>query len=69
MLDLHAATSPEVKEALGKGAVAVLAVGALEQHGAHLPLSTDTIMSQGVARRIAAEIDGLLLPPIAYGDA
>ena len=69
MLDLHAATSPEVKEALARGAVAVLAIGALEQHGAHLPLSTDTIMAQGVARRIAAEIDGLLLPPIAYGDA
>ncbi|MCX5496785.1 creatininase family protein [Kaistia dalseonensis] len=69
MLDLHAATSPEVKSAIEKGAVAVLAVGAQEQHGAHLPLSTDTVMSQGVARRIAGAIDGLLLPPIAYGDA
>jgi len=69
MLDLHTATSPDVKDAIGKGAVAVLAVGALEQHGAHLPLSTDTVMSQGVARRIAEAINGLLLPPIAYGDA
>ena len=69
MLDLHAATSPEVKAAIEKGAVAVLAVGAQEQHGAHLPLSTDTVMAQGVARRIAGAIDGLLLPPIAYGDA
>ncbi|MDW6021529.1 creatininase family protein [Mesorhizobium sp. BAC0120] len=69
MLDLNAATWPEVKEAVEKGAVAVLAVGALEQHGHHLPLSTDTVMSQGVARRIAETIDGLLLPPIAYGDA
>jgi creatinine amidohydrolase len=69
MLDLHAAAWPEVKEAVEKGAVAVLAVGALEQHGHHLPLSTDTVMSQGVARRIAETIDGLLLPPIAYGDA
>jgi creatinine amidohydrolase len=69
MLDLHAATSPEVKEAIGKCSVALLAVGALEQHGAHLPLSTDTVMAQGVARRIAQSIDALLLPPIAYGDA
>ncbi|SHF65503.1 creatinine amidohydrolase [Kaistia soli DSM 19436] len=69
MLDLHAATSPEVKASIEKGAVAILAVGAQEQHGAHLPLSTDTVMAQGVARRIAGAIDGLLLPPIAYGDA
>jgi creatinine amidohydrolase len=74
MLDLHAATSPEVKAAIdeagsGSGAIAVLAVGAQEQHGAHLPLSTDTVMAHGVARRIAEALDALLLPPIAYGDA
>jgi creatinine amidohydrolase len=69
MLDLHAATWPEVKAAIDKGAFAVLAVGAQEQHGHHLPLQTDTIMAHGVARRIAEAIDGLLLPPIAYGDA
>jgi len=69
MLDLRAATWPEVKTAIDKGAIAVLAVGAQEQHGHHLPLQTDTIMAHGVARRIADAIDGLLLPPIAYGDA
>jgi creatinine amidohydrolase len=69
MLDLAAATSPEAKAAIARGAVAVLAVGAQEQHGAHLPLATDTILAHGVARRVCAEIDGLLLPPIAYGDA
>ena len=69
MLDLAAATSPEAKAAIARGAVAVLAVGAQEQHGSHLPLATDTILAQGVARRVCAEIDGLLLPPIAYGDA
>lgn len=69
MLDLQTATSPEVQAAFEKGAVCVLAVGAQEQHGAHLPLTTDTILSHGVARRLCVEIDGLLLPPIAYGDA
>ena len=71
MLDLRAATSPEVAEALSRGdAVAVLAVGAEEQHGAHLPLSTDTVMADGVAMRIAEGLgNALLLPPVAYGDA
>jgi creatinine amidohydrolase len=69
MLDLHAAASPQVRKAIEEGAVAVLAVGALEQHGAHLPLSTDTVMAHGVARRICQALEGLLMPPIAYGDA
>ncbi len=69
MLDLATATSPEVRAAIAQGAIAVLAIGAQEQHGSHLPLSTDTILSNGVARRIAHSIDGLLLPAIAYGDA
>lgn len=69
MLELAASTWPEVRERLARPALAVLAVGALEQHGPHLPLATDTIMADGVARRIAAELGALLLPPIALGDA
>jgi len=46
----------------------LLPVGSMEQHGPHLPLATDTIISQGLARRLAERLDALLLPPIAYGD-
>lgn len=60
---------PVIEEATEKGALAVLAIGACEQHGAHLPLTTDTDMAHGVARRIAEGVDAFLLPPIAYGDA
>ena len=37
--------------------------------GAHLPLTTDTDMAHGFARRLADALDALLLPPIGYGDA
>jgi len=67
--DLSHAAWPEVARRVQHGALAVLALGACEQHGAHLPLSTDTDLAHGVARRIAGEIDALLLPPVAYGDA
>jgi creatinine amidohydrolase len=33
--------------------VAVLPVGSFEQHGDHLPLSTDTIVACVIARRLA----------------
>lgn len=68
-LDLSRCAFPDVAARLQDGALAVLALGACEQHGAHLPLTTDTDMAHGVARRLADELDALLLPPLAYGDA
>ena len=69
MLEVANATWPEVQQRLARPAVAVIAIGALEQHGPHLPLATDTIMAEAVAHRLAGDIGALLLPPIAYGDA
>lgn len=47
---------------------AVLAVGATEFHGDHLPYSADTITAETLARRIAADLGGMVvLPPLAYG--
>jgi creatinine amidohydrolase len=69
MLDAALASWEDVAAGIARGLVAVLPVGAVEQHGPHLPLLTDTVLAGGVARRIATEVDGLLLPAIAYGDA
>ncbi|GAA2003949.1 creatininase family protein [Nakamurella flavida] len=56
---------------LAAGAVPLLPFGAYEQHGPHLPLSTDTVMAQGLTRRLATvlhgEVDTLVLPPVEYG--
>lgn len=49
-------------------APAFLPYGALEQHGPHLPLGTDTITAQSVARTLAEHFDAVLLPPVHYGD-
>ncbi|MHA4816637.1 creatininase family protein [Streptomyces aculeolatus] len=45
-------------------AIAVLPVGSFEQHGDHLPLTTDTAIACLVAKRIAEDHDLFLLPPI-----
>jgi creatinine amidohydrolase len=49
------------------GAVVMLPVGALEQHGPHLPLGTDALLAAAVARDVATGIDALVAPPINYG--
>lgn len=68
-VSLNNPTWPDIDRARLDGLIAVLPVGAQEQHGAHLPLDTDTLLASGVAARLAARIGGWLLPSIAYGDA
>ncbi|MGY4710509.1 creatininase family protein [Mycolicibacterium sp. CBM1] len=46
--------------------VALIPVGATEQHGPHLPVGTDTIMATAVAEAAAGEL-ALVLPPLAFG--
>jgi creatinine amidohydrolase len=47
---------------------AILPIGATEYHGNHLPYSTDTIMAEGLALRLARELDtAVVLPPLDYG--
>lgn len=60
-------TWPEVAEAAARGAAVILPVGATEQHGHHLPLATDAILATELAGAIAADLDCLVAPAVAYG--
>lgn len=50
-------------------AIVLLPVGALEQHGPHLPLGTDALLSAAVARTVALGIGAgaVVAPTINYG--
>jgi creatinine amidohydrolase len=45
----------------------ILPTGSLEQHGPHLPLSTDTIIAEHIAEVVSEKCDTLLLPAIQVG--
>lgn len=51
--------------------VVVLPVGAVEQHGPHLPVKTDAAIDAGILAaalaRLPAAADVLVLPPLPYG--
>lgn len=47
----------------------IVPVGALEPHGPHLPLGSDTVISDHFAHRLAAVIGGHIAPTIGYGVA
>lgn len=49
----------------GKRTVA-LPVGSFEQHGSHLPVTTDTIIANEIARRAAETYDLALLAPVTF---
>ncbi|MFR9750054.1 mycofactocin biosynthesis peptidyl-dipeptidase MftE [Nocardia sp. 004] len=61
-------TWPEAGERAAAGAILAVAVGATEQHGPHLPLSTDTDIAAALCARLAAaRADVLVAPAISYG--
>ena len=71
MQPLAAMTWEEARDAAGSRSVAILPVGAVEAHGPHLPLETDVVIAQAMARaggtRLAARgIPVVVLPPLAY---
>lgn len=47
--------------------IVFLPVGAVEQHGPHLPLATDTLLPVAIAEAVAAQIGALVAPAIPYG--
>jgi creatinine amidohydrolase len=53
--------------ALKKTKRAIVPIGSLEQHGGHLPISTDSLIVDYLARMVAEKVGAFVLPVISYG--
>jgi creatinine amidohydrolase len=66
-LILSETTMPEFIEGLQQTQTVLIPFGAVEEHGRHLPLGTDTMQAYDVCCRLAEERSVFVAPPIYYG--
>jgi creatinine amidohydrolase len=62
-------TSPDVAVLADRGTVLAVPLGSTEQHGPHLPLSTDTDIAVALCEQLALRRDVVVAPAIAYGSS
>jgi len=61
-------TSKEVAQKVNGSSVAIFPIGAVEEHGPHLPLSTDCLQPEYVALEVAKKLGNVyVLPIMKYG--
>lgn len=68
--EIGSLTAGEFQSMLSEDSILVQPLGALEQHGPHLPLATDTIIAEAIAfgavqRAVTRGIDAWLLPSMS----
>lgn len=69
-VQLERMTSPEVERARADAhGVAVVPIGAIEVHGPHLPVGTDSIETYEIGLRAARAARVVLAPPVWYGNS
>jgi len=58
---------PDLRKIIKKQKAVIIPIGSIEQHGPHLPVSTDYDIVSEIAKRISENCNFLLLPTISYG--
>jgi creatinine amidohydrolase len=67
-VDLYCLTWPEVKKEIESGRdTIVFALGAVEQHGHHLPLGTDWIFGEEIGHEVAHRLGAFRAPTLPIG--
>jgi creatinine amidohydrolase len=66
-MQLDELTMPEFQEKVRENPVVILPLGAIEEHGPHLPLCTDSIQPEYVAQKVAEKTGAIIAPSIRYG--
>ena len=60
-------TWEEFAQRVNDNYIFILTIGAVEQHGPHLPIGFDYMMGHEVALELANRYPLIVMPPLAYG--
>jgi len=60
-------SSPEIGELSKRYRIVIFPIGSTEQHGPHLPTGTDYIIAWELSKKVAEELNSILLPLLPYG--
>jgi len=67
-MDANELYDPEFRKLIKeKNPTIIIPVGSLEQHGAHLPITTDSDIVTEIASRLAKKCNFVVLPTVSYG--
>jgi len=67
-MDASELYDPEFRKLIkSKKQTVIIPVGSLEQHGAHLPITTDSDIVTEIASRLAKKCGFIVFPTISYG--
>ena len=67
-MDASELYDPEFRELIkSKKPTVIIPVGSIEQHGAHLPITTDSDIVTEIASRLAKKCGFIVFPTISYG--
>ena len=68
VMDANELYDPEFRKLIKeKNPTIIIPVGSLEQHGAHLPITTDSDIVTEIASRLAKKCNFVVLPTVSYG--
>ena len=56
----------QIKDAVRRNVPVVVAAGAVEYHGPHLPIGTDYLIAETVVRRAEQRIECIVMPPLPF---
>jgi creatinine amidohydrolase len=67
MNNIYRLTNLEIEKGKNKLEQVIIPIGSLEQHGNHLPVSTDSIIIEHLAKKVSEKSQSLYLPTITFG--
>ncbi len=67
MNNIYRLTNLDIEKWKKKSEQVIVPIGSLEQHGDHLPVSTDSIIIEHLAKKVSEKLQSLYLPTITFG--